>query len=103
MKKQRFNVELLERRRKRLINELLRNMDFLVGSISSKGLKCEAYNLTTKIDGVTRSKHIPKDRIEMTRRLTKRHQKVKGLLKELSQVNWSLVCAGEDLCKYELY
>ena len=90
-------TDVLYKRRERLINAVMANMEFLIGSVSSKGLKCEAYNLTTKIDGVTRSKHIPKDLVALTRRMTKRHAKLKVVLKELSQVNWELVRAGESL------
>jgi hypothetical protein len=77
-------------------------MDFLIGSVSSKGLKCEAYNLTTKVDGVTRTKHIPKDLVSLTRRLTKRRRKVKGLIKQISEVNWQLLRAGAELYIYDL-
>ena len=90
-------ADVLYKRRERLIKAITANMDFLIGSVSSKGLKCEAYNLTTKMDGVTRSKHIPKDLVPLTRRMTKRHAKLKAVLKELSQVNWELVRSGEGL------
>ena len=98
-----FSVDALEKRRKRLIQELLANMDFLIGSVSSKGLKCEAYNLTTKVNGVTRSKHIPKDQVTITRRATQKHRKVKELLKEISQANWELLRAGEKPNHYDAF
>ena len=97
-----FSRDALEKRRKRLIQELLANIDFLIGSVSSKGLKCEAYNLTTKVNGVTRSMHIPKDQVTITRRATKKHQKIKELLKELSQTNWELLRAGEKPNHYDI-
>ena len=75
-------ADLLERRRMRLIEELVDTMSFLIGSVSSKGLASEAYNLTTKVDGVTRTKHIPKDLVALTRQMTKRHKKVKEILKK---------------------
>lgn len=90
-------ADVLYKRRERLIKAVMSNMEFLIGSVSSKGLKCEAYNLTTKVDGVTRSKHIPKELVLLTRRMTKRHAKLKGVLKELSQVNWELLRAGKSL------
>ena len=96
------NVNVLEKRRERLIRELVENLAFLIGSVSSKGLKCEAFNLTTKIDGVTRTRHIPKDMVLLTRRLTRRHQKVKGLLKQLADVNWALLRTGQELCRYSI-
>ena len=97
------SIDALEKRRKRLIQELLTNMDFLIGSVSSKGLKCEAYNLTTKVNRVTRSKHIPKDQVTITRRATQKHQKIKELLKEISQANWELLRAGEKPNQYDIF
>ncbi|MDZ4199872.1 MAG: hypothetical protein U1E27_11385 [Kiritimatiellia bacterium] len=94
------HVHVLMRRRERLVRQIKDHLDFLVGSVSSKGLKCEAYNLTAKVDGVTRSRHIPKDMVELVRRMTRRHQELKRLLKELADTNWQLVRAGIDLRDY---
>lgn len=57
----------------------------------------EAYNLTTKIDGVTKTKHIPKDMVTLVRSMTRRHQRLKTLIKELGEVNWRLIREGVDL------
>lgn len=91
------SVHGLLQRRRRLIRQIGDNFDFLIGSVSTKGLKSEAYNLTTKIDGVTRTKHIPKDMVPLVRRLTQRHQTLKRLLKELGETNWMLLREGADL------
>ena len=88
--------ELL-RKRDRLLRQVQDHLDFLAGSISSKGLRWEAYNLTTKIDGLTKSRHIPKDLVPLVRRMTRRYKKLKALLKELEQVNWLLTRAGVEL------
>ena len=90
----------LMQKRDRLVRQVGDNLDFLIGSVSTKGLKYEAYNLTTKVDGVTKTKHIPKDMVELVRRMTKRHQHLKSLLKELGETNWLLVRAGVDLHDY---
>lgn len=90
------HVYELRRKRKRLVQQIEDNLDFLIGSVSSKGLKSEAYNLTTKIAGKTRTKHIPKDMVPVVRRMTKRHQELKEIMKELSEVNWLLAKEGED-------
>ena len=94
------SVTTLLKRRKRVLGKISDNLDFLIGSISSKGLKYEAYNLTTKVNGVTKTKHIPKDMLPLVRKMTGRHQKLKELLKELAEVNWLLVREGEDLRQY---
>jgi hypothetical protein len=91
------SVTTLLKKRKRVLGKISDNLDFLIGSISSKGLKYEAYNLTTKVNGVTKTKHIPKEALPLVRKMTGRHQKLKELLKELSEVNWLLVREGEDL------
>lgn len=94
------SVVVLMRRRDRLVRQIEDNLDFLIGSVSTKGLKVEAYNLTTKVDGVTKTKHIPKDMIKLVRRLTQRHQRLKKLIKELGEVNWQLIREGVDLRDY---
>ena len=91
---------VLLKRRDRLVQQIRDNLDFLIGSVSSKGLKCEAYNLTTKVGGVTKTKHIPKDMVPLVRRMTERHQQLKDLLKELSETNWLLIREGVDLHDY---
>jgi len=90
----------LKQKRDRLVRQIGDHLDFLAGSISSKGLNWEAYNLTTKVDGVTKTRHIPKDLLPLVKRMSGRHKKLKGLLKDLEQTNWLLVRAGEDLRNY---
>ncbi len=94
------SVTVLMRKRDRLARQIQEHLDFLIGSVSTKGLKYEAYNLTTKVDGKTRSQHIPVDMVPLVRRLTKRHQKLKELVKELGETNWLLVREGVDLRYY---
>jgi len=77
------SVHVLMRKRDRLIRQIEDNLDFLIGSVSTKGLQYEAYNLTTKVDGVTRTKHIPKDMVKLVRRMTQRHRRLKKLIKDL--------------------
>ena len=90
----------LMQKRDRLVEQVKDHLDFLAGSISSKGLKWEAYNLTTKVDGITKSRHIPKDLLPVVKRMTRRHKKLKALLKDLEQTNWLLIREGEELRYY---
>ncbi len=91
------SVVILKKRRERLLGKISSNLDFLIGSVSSKGLKYEAYNLTTKIDGKTKTKHIPIDMVPTVRQMILRHKKLKELIKELGEVNWFLVREGVAL------
>ena len=81
----------LETRQRRLTQEVIDNLDFLIGSISSKGFRYPAYNLTTKVDGKTKTRHIPKDMLPLVKRLTGRYRKLKSILRKLDEVNWGLL------------
>ena len=81
------SVTVLMKKRDRLVRQVTDNLDFLIGSVSTKGLACEAYNLTTKVDGKTVTRHIPIGMLPTVRRMTERHQKLKALLKELGETN----------------
>jgi hypothetical protein len=85
------SLTALELRRARLNQEVTDNLDFLIGSISTKGFKYPAYNLTAKVDGKTRTRHIPKDMLPLVKRLTGRYRSLKVLLKKLDEVNWQLL------------
>jgi len=81
----------LELRRQRLTQQVVDHLDFLIGSISTKGFAYPAYNLTAKVGGKTRTRHIPKDMLPLVRRLTARYRKLKSLLRQLDEVNWQLL------------
>lgn len=95
-----MDLSRLMQKRDRLVVQIEDHLDFLTGSISSKGLKYEAYNLTTKIDGVTKTRHIPKDLLPVVKRMTTRHKKLKDLLKDLEETNWQLIKQGQELRNY---
>jgi hypothetical protein len=81
----------LEARQRRLTQEVIDHLDFLIGSVSSKGFRYPAYNLTTKVDGKTKTRHIPKDMLPLVKRLTGRYRKLKSILRKLDEVNWQLL------------
>jgi len=95
-----MNTFRLMQKRDRLLVQIADHLDFLAGSVSSKGLKYEAYNLTTKIAGVTRTRHIPRDLLPVVQRMTGRHKTLKKLLKELEETNWRLIREGMELRSY---
>lgn len=80
----------LQQKQQRLKREIAQNLDFLVGSVSSQGAT-GAFNLTTKEKAKTKSRYIRVGMVEEVRRMTRRHQKLKALLKELAEVNWELL------------
>jgi hypothetical protein len=81
----------LQRRQQRLTQEVIEHLDFLIGSISTKGFQYPAYNLTAKVDGKTRTRHIPKDLLPLVKRMTGRYRRLKSILKKLDEVNWQLL------------
>src|SRR5580698_221940 len=85
------SLQTLECRKQRLTQQVVDHLDFLIGSISTKGFKYPAYNLTAKVDGKTKTRHIPKDMLPLVRRLTSRYRKLKSLLRQLDEVNWQLL------------
>ena len=62
-----------------------------MGSVTTKGPKRPGYNLTFKIQGVTRSRHIRKEDLEKVRLMTRRHKTLKGLIQKLSDLNWEIL------------
>ena len=85
------SLHTLDCRQRRLTQEAIDHLDFLIGSISTKGFQYPAYNLTSKVDGKTRTRHIPKDLLPLVRRRAGRYRKLKAILKKLDEVNWQLL------------
>jgi len=81
----------LQQRRQLLCDRIAANLDILIGSVSTKGPKRPGYNLTFKLDGVTRSRHIRKEDLEKVRLMTARHKKLKQLIQQLSDLNWEIL------------
>jgi len=85
----------LKQTKDRITREVLANLDFLAGSVSSQGPR-GGFSLTFKEDGKTRSRYIRTSMIDEVRRMTRRHQKLKALLKELSDLNWEILKADNQ-------
>ena len=69
--------------------------EFLIGSVSTKGPKRPGFNLTYKVDQVTKSRHVRKDLEKRVIRMTKKHKRLKELLQRLADVNWELLNVEE--------
>ena len=93
------SLQTLEHRRQRLIQQVNDHLDFLIGSISTKGFKYPAHNLTAKVDGKTRTRHIPKNLLPLIRRLTARYRQLKSLLRQLDEANWQRLAKRASIQK----
>lgn len=80
----------LNQKKERITREILANLDFIAGSVTSQGPR-GGFSLTCKEDGKTRSKYIRTSMVDEVRRMTTRHRKLKALLKELSDLNWEIL------------
>jgi hypothetical protein len=81
----------LQQRRELLAGQIARNLDILIGSVSAKGPKRPGFNLTFKLDGVTRTRHIRAQNLEKVQLMTARHKKLKELIQQLSDLNWEIL------------
>jgi hypothetical protein len=82
----------LQQRREILAEKIAANLDILAGSITTKGPAPNAgHNLTFKVDGVTRSRHIRKCDLEKVRLMTERHKTLKRLIGQMSELNWQIL------------
>jgi hypothetical protein len=81
----------LQRRRDLLCERIAANLDILIGSVSTKGPKRPGYNLTFKLGGVTRTRHIRKQDEEKVRLMTARYKTLKKLIQQLSDLNWEIL------------
>ncbi len=87
----------LDQEKQRLKQQINDNLDILIGSVCSKGPQDpEGCNLTFKLNGKSKGRHIRKALIPTVREMTKRHQKLKQLIQELSEVNWELLKQSAD-------
>lgn len=80
----------LQQKRERLKREISANLEFLMGSVTTQG-STGGFILTYKERAKTKSKYIRVGMLDEVRRMTRRHQKLKALLRELSDVNWELL------------
>jgi hypothetical protein len=85
----------LQQKKQRLVREIASNLDFVIGSVTSQGPR-GGYSLTTKELGKSRSKYIRTSMVGEVRRMTRRHQKLKGLLKELADLNWEILKTNHE-------
>lgn len=88
------SYDALYKQHEKLRQEVMDNLDFLMGSVSTKGPKRPGLNLTFKIDQVTRTRHIRKELEAKVSQMTARWRRLRVLLHKLSDVNWERVNRG---------
>jgi hypothetical protein len=88
------SYDALHKQHEKLRQEVVDNLDFLMGSVSTKGPKRPGLNLTFKINQVTRTRHIRKDLEAQVAQMTARWRRLRILLRKLSDVNWQRVNRG---------
>ncbi len=100
------SVAALRKRHQALQARLQDHLDFLIGSVVTYRLKCSkhchcnqgkghvGFYLSTKQAGKTRNLYLPKDLVKEARRRSRAYDKLKRILKDLSQVNYELLRAG---------
>jgi len=81
----------LQQKRQLLCDKIAANLDILIGSITTKGPKRPGYNLTFKLEGVTRTRHIRKEDLEKVRLMSSRYKTLKKLIQQLSDLNWEIL------------
>ena len=86
----------LQQKQERLKREVALNLGFLIGSVTSQGIRV-GYSLTTKENSKTRTKYIRKAMVNEVLKMTARHADLKALLKELAEVNWELLKLENEL------
>jgi hypothetical protein len=86
----------LQRGRELLCRRIADHLDVLIGSVSTKGPKRPGFNLTFKLDGVTRTRHIRKEDLDKVRRMTARHKELKQLIRKLSDLNWLILTSQSE-------
>ena len=83
-------IELLEKRREMLKEQICNNLDLLVGSVC-KSPAMKYHNLTTKVGGKTVSKYVRKGHVPKAKKMVHRYNKVYSLILKLSKINWELL------------
>lgn len=86
----------LESKQQRLEKQITDNLDILIGSISTKGPSRPGFNLTFKVNQITQSRHIRKETLSKVRQMTRRYQKLKKLLQQLSDTHWEILKAQSE-------
>lgn len=90
------SIDSLCKERDKLRQEIADNLNFLMGSVSTKGPKRPGWNLTFKINQITRTRHIRKEQEARVKQMTARWRHLRILLRRISDINWACLNRGID-------
>jgi hypothetical protein len=83
--------EILTKRQIRLRGEIAALLDnFLIGTVA-RSPSMTGYNLTTKVEGKTRTRYVRKDIVPKALEMGRHYQKLWTHLQILSKVNWEML------------
>lgn len=83
--------EILTKRQIRLRGEIAALLDnFLIGTVA-RSPSMTGYNLTTKVEGKTRTRYVRKDIVPKALEMGRHYQKLWTRLQILSKVNWEML------------
>ena len=88
------SYDALQKEHEKVRQEIIDSLEFLMGSISTKGPKRPGLNLTFKINQLTRTRHIRKELEPRVTEMTAKWRSLRLLLRKLSDINWQRLNQG---------
>lgn len=88
------SYDALRTEHEKVRQEIVDGLEFLMGSVSTKGPKRPGLNLTFKINQVTRTRHIRKELEPKVTAMTAQWRRLRLLLRKLSDINWQRLNQG---------
>jgi hypothetical protein len=83
-------IRHLKVRQAKLKQQICDNLDLLMGTVY-RSPAMRYYHLTTKVEGKTLARYVPKRLLPAVQGMTERHKCVRATIKELSDINWELL------------
>ena len=85
----------MERRRDALKARIMENLDLLIGTVNRTPAQSGWY-LTAKVEGKSVTRYVRASIRTEAKTMTRRHVRVRDLLRRLSEVNWKLLLARSN-------
>jgi hypothetical protein len=83
-------ADLLRERQRLLKEQICENLDLLIGSVV-RSPSMMSHALTTKVAGKTVNRYVRNGLVTKVKIMTERNQKLRALIRQLSNVNWELL------------